>query len=64
MSTRLYVCYWSTAPDVIERQPIEFFNADNGYHADDVAEIDDLLLGESIDLSDGMTQNHFIMRVQ
>jgi hypothetical protein len=63
MGTRKYVCFWSTTPTTVEIHPIEFFSAEDGYRPDDIAEIDNLMLGESIDLSDGITQNHFIMRV-
>lgn len=63
MSTRLFVCYWNTTSDTIERRPMEFFCVDNGYRPGDIAAVDYLALGESVNLSEP-TQEHFVMRVK
>lgn len=64
MDNRKFVCFWNTAPETVEMQPRSFFNADNGYRPDDIEQIGDLMLGESLDLSDGISQTHYVMRVQ
>lgn len=63
MTDRKYVCYWNSDPEVIELHDFDFFSPDVGYRPDNIDLIDDMLLGESVDLSDGIGQIHFVMRV-
>jgi hypothetical protein len=59
-----FVCVWNVSTDqfITELHDANFFNADNGYSADDIESITDLLIGESADIS-GPTQAHYVMRV-
>ena len=64
MNKPKFVCYWDTNEDTAETQPLEFFCEDNGYRPEDIKLVDDLIIGESIDLSDGISQRHYVMRVK
>jgi len=64
MDNRKFVCFWNTAPETVETHQFSFFSPDNGYRPDHLEHIDDLMLGESVDLSDGISQTHYVMRVQ
>lgn len=63
MDDRKFICYWDSEPEVMELQGFDFFIRDNGYRPNDIELIDDLIRGESIDLSDGIAQTHYILRV-
>lgn len=62
MEDKKFVCYWDK--NIIEINGIDFFITDNGYRPNDIELIDDLMCGESIDLSDGISQTHYIMRIK
>lgn len=59
-----FVCVWNVSTDefVTEIHGTDFFCSDNGYSADDIAYVTDLLIGESTDIS-GPTQAHYVLRV-
>jgi hypothetical protein len=59
-----FVCVWNVSTDefVTEIHGVGFFSSDNGYSADDIAYVTDLLIGESTDIS-GPTQAHYVLRV-
>jgi hypothetical protein len=59
-----FVCVWNVSTDkfVTEIHDGSFFNKDNGYSADDIECVTDLLIGESTDIS-GPTQAHYVLRV-
>jgi len=61
---RKFVCYWDAKDGITETQPREFFCEFNGYRPDDIAQVDDLMVGESLNLSDGISQRHYVMRVE
>jgi len=63
MNNQKFVCYWDANDGITETQPREFFCEFNGYRPDDIAGIDDLMVGESLNLSDGISQRHYVMRV-
>lgn len=59
-----YVCVWVIGDKLIaELNSFEFFSNENGYRPDDIDLVDDLQIGESVDLSDGLSQKHFVIRV-
>ena len=60
-----FLCYWDSYDDdaTVEYHPVEFFSEDIGYQPDDIAVIRDMRRGESIDLSDGIGQRHYVMRI-
>ena len=59
-----YACVWVIGDKLItEPNGFDFFSAENGYRLDDIALVDDLQIGESVDLSDGLSQKHFVIRV-
>ena len=60
-----FLCYWDSYDDdsIVEYRPVEFFSEDIGYQADDIATIRDMRRGESLDLSDGIGQRHYVLRI-
>lgn len=65
MNEANFLCYWDSYDDeaTVEYRPVEFFSEDVGYKPDDIAVIRNMLRGESIDLSDGIGQRHYVLRV-
>lgn len=63
MNNRKFVCYWNTKNGIAEIHPIDFFCDLNGYRPDDIAQVDDLIIGECIDLSAVISERHYVMRV-
>lgn len=60
-----FLCYWDSYDDdaTVAYHPVDFFSEDIGYQPDDIAAIRDMRRGESIDLSDGIGQRHYVLRV-
>jgi hypothetical protein len=60
-----FLCYWDSYDDdaIVEYRPVEFFSEDIGYQPDDIATIRDMRRGESLDLSDGIGQRHYVLRI-
>jgi hypothetical protein len=65
MNQAKFLCYWDSYDDqpTVEYHSVEFFSQDVGYRPDDIAIINDMMRGESIDLSDGIGQRHYVLRV-
>ncbi len=60
-----FVCYWRPAlhNHVTEIRGADFFTKENGYYADDIETLANILIGESADLSHP-TQVHYVLRVE
>ena len=65
MTEAKFLCYWDHYDDkrIVEYHPLEYFSPDIGYRPDDIAIIADMMRGESLDLSDGIGQRHYVLRV-
>lgn len=59
-----FVCVWNTSMDefTTEIHGTDFFIKDNGYSEDDIQEVTDLLISESVELSHP-GQAHYVMRI-
>ena len=60
-----FLCYWDHYDNepIVEYHALEYFSEDVGYRPDDIAIINDMMRGESLDLSDGIGQRHYVLRV-
>jgi hypothetical protein len=59
-----FICYWRCGIDdhVTEIHSADFFTQENGYSADDIEALANILIGESADIS-GPTQSHYVLRI-
>ena len=59
-----FVCYWRCGIDdhVVEMHSADYFTKENGYSADDIEALANILIGESADLS-SPTQPHYVLRI-
>ena len=65
MTAAKFLCYWNHHDDenIIEYHTLDYFSPDIGYRPHDIAIINDMMRGESLDLSDGIGQRHYVLRV-
>lgn len=65
MAKTKFLCYWDNYDDqpIIEFHPLGYFSEDVGYRPEDIAILDDMRRGESLDLSDGIGQRHYVLRI-
>lgn len=61
MGDKKFVCYWNR--DIVEIIGIDFFSVDRGYFPESIDLIHDLRIGDVADLSDGIAQTHYVLRV-
>ena len=64
---RTFLCLWSDRPnqwqDVKVVEGFSFFNDDNGYDREHRIKVNQLLSGQEVDLSDGISQWHSVRRL-
>ena len=65
MNETRFLCYWDNYDNnpIVEYHSFDYFSEDIGYRAESIAIIDDMMRGESLDLSDGIGQRHYVMRI-
>jgi hypothetical protein len=60
----MYLCKWREQGDSLTRLVgTSFFNNSNGYTKSDISSIKKMKIGDTLDLSDGISQYHEIERV-
>lgn len=65
MNEAKFLCYWDNYDNnpIVEYHALDYFSEDIGYRPDAISIINDMMRGESLDLSDGIGQRHYVMRI-
>ena len=60
---KAFLCMWDRDNEATAIHTVEWFHEDLGYETKDLLDIRDMKGGEILDLSDGISQEHFIIRI-